>query len=86
MVSWMKTTIDIAEPLLQKAKLLAVERRTTLKALVEEGLTRVLGAEPRPRKRFRLRKCAFGGSGLQPGLSWGDWDTIRDLSYGTRGG
>lgn len=37
----MKTTIDVPEEVLVKAKILAAERRTTLRDLVVEGLKRV---------------------------------------------
>lgn len=38
----MNTTIDIPENLLQRAKIEAVRRRTTLKKLVRKGLEAVL--------------------------------------------
>jgi hypothetical protein len=38
----MKTTLDLPEPLLRRAKRQALERRTTLKALVVSGLKREL--------------------------------------------
>jgi hypothetical protein len=40
----MKTTIDLPDDLLVKAKVLAAERRTTLRELVMEGLKRVTEA------------------------------------------
>jgi hypothetical protein len=40
----MKTTIDLPDDLLVKAKILAAERRTTLRELVMEGLKRVTEA------------------------------------------
>ena len=36
----MKTTLDLADDLLMEAKMLAVRRKTTLKALVESALRR----------------------------------------------
>ncbi len=39
----MKTTIELADDLVAKAKMAALERRTTLRALVERGLRRELG-------------------------------------------
>jgi hypothetical protein len=38
----MKTTIDLPDELLQRAKIAAVQRRTTLKELVVTGLDHVL--------------------------------------------
>lgn len=37
----MKTTIDVPEEILVRAKIVAAERRTTLRELVVEGLKRV---------------------------------------------
>ena len=82
----MKTTIDIADPILAQAREVAARRGTTLKALVEEALRQVLAQERRPKKRFRLRTHTFKGNGLQAGLTWGDWDTFRGLAYEGRGG
>lgn len=80
----MKTTVEIPDSLLSEAKAAAVRERTTLKALLEEGLRWVL-AQRRRRKPFRLRKVGFRGRGLQPGIREGDWEQIRDLIYQGRG-
>ncbi len=82
----MKTTIDIATPLLNRAKRLAEKRRTTLKALVESALRDLLDSDKEPTGPYRLRTLVFKGNGLQPGLSWDDWTTIRQMSYEGRGG
>jgi hypothetical protein len=39
----MKTTIDVPEDLLHRAKVVAAQRRTTLRELVLTGLDEVLG-------------------------------------------
>jgi hypothetical protein len=83
----MKTTIDIAEPLLRRAKQLAAQRNTTLKAVIEEALRSALERETRGRRPPPpLRTHTFRGRGLQPGLSWDDWNTLRALAYEERGG
>lgn len=81
----MKTTIQIPDSLLRAARKLAAQERTTLKALVEEGL-RLLIAKRRPRSGFRLRKASFKGTGLQPHLAEASWDRIREEIYEGRGG
>lgn len=87
MVVWVKTTIDIADGLLVEAKRLAAERGMTLRELVEEALRATTAkARGQKRRRFRLRDESFRGQGLQPGLSWGDWESLRDLVYEGRGG
>lgn len=77
----MKTTIDIAEAILREARAIAVRDHTTLKELVQEGLSRVL-QERRPRKKvFRLRAINPVGGGFQPQFADGDWHRIRDEIY-----
>jgi hypothetical protein len=81
----MKTTLDLPDPLLQEARKLAARERTTLRALVEQGLRQVVAEKKRCRP-FRLRRASFKGRGLRPELRDADWDRIRDLSYEGRGG
>ena len=81
----MKTTLDISDPLLREARKIAARDRTTLRALVEQGLRKVI-AERRAARPFRLRKVTFKGQGLVPELRDADWDKIRDLAYEGRGG
>ncbi|BFU96537.1 MAG: hypothetical protein NTNFB02_32590 [Nitrospira sp.] len=85
MVSRMKTTIQISDSLFEEARKLAHRERTTLKALVEQGL-RLIVSERKRRNGFRLRKATFKGQGLQPRLSGASWEQIRELSYEGRGG
>jgi hypothetical protein len=80
----MKTTIEIADPVLAQAKRLAARRGTTVKALVEQGLRRVIAENDR-QAPFRLRKASFMGHGLQPGLEEVSWDRLRELAYEGRG-
>jgi Arc/MetJ family transcription regulator len=81
----MKTTIDIADALLDEAKRVAAKEGTTVRALVEQGLRRAL-AERRRGGRFRLRRASFRGKGLQPGVRELGWERIRELAYEGRGG
>jgi hypothetical protein len=76
----MKTTIDIANPILREARKVATREGTTLRSLVEEGLRRIL-AEKKRKSPFRLRLVTFGGHGLRPELRNKSWDEIRELSY-----
>jgi len=82
----MKTTIDIADPLLRRAKRLAARRGITLKALMESALREELTREQAVRAGVPVRTHTFRGRGLQPGLSWDDWSSIRSLTYEGRGG
>jgi hypothetical protein len=80
----MKTTIDIPEALLDEARKVASRDGVTVKALVEQGLRRVL-AERKRKRAFRLRKATFKGNGLQPGVEESSWARIRELAYEGRG-
>ena len=80
-VAKMKTTLDISDPLLRDARKLAVREGTTLRALVEQGLRRIV-TEKRRRPKFRLRQVTFRGNGLRPELQDASWERILDLSYG----
>lgn len=80
----MKTTVDIPDPLLEQARRAADRDGTTLRALVEAGLRRVLDEMREPRS-FALRDARFRGEGLQPGVASGDWDAIRAAVYEGRG-
>lgn len=84
MVSNMKTTIDIAEPLLTRAKQVAASEGVTLRELVEAGLRQVI-TEREQRAAFRLRRASFRGQGLQPDVATESWQRLRDLSYEGRG-
>jgi len=81
----MKTTIQIPDSLFEEARQVAHRERTTLKALVEQGLRRIL-SERKRRTGFRLRKATFKGKGLHPQVAGSSWDQIRELSYEGRGG
>ena len=81
----MKTTIDISDPLLEKARKHAARNGVTLKALVEKGLRQVL-AEKKEVRPFRLRKASYKGQGLHPNVRDLSWDEIRDKAYEGRGG
>jgi hypothetical protein len=81
----MKTTVHIPDGLLDDVQRLARREGTTLKALVQEGLRRVLD-ERKHKKGFKLRKASFKGEGLNPELEQASWERIRDMAYEGRGG
>lgn len=78
----MKTTVEIADALLDEAKVVAFNEKTTLRKLIEDGLRREL-AERKHHCKFRLRRASFKGNGVQPGLE--GWDRARDLAHEGRG-
>ena len=82
----MKTTVEISDTLLDEARKLASQEGTTLRALIEQGLRRVLTERRRQLAVFRLRKASFKGTGLQPDVAGAAWERIREMVYEDRGG
>lgn len=80
----MKTSVEIPDSLFEQAKRLASRERTTLRALIEEGLRRLI-AERKAPKPFKLRRVTFRGKGLQSGMAGASWQEIRDKIYEGRG-
>jgi hypothetical protein len=80
----MKTTVDIADSLLEDAKALAAREKSTLRELIEDGLRRVL-SDRRQRGPFRLRDASFRGNGLTPEFRDCGWERVRDALYEGRG-
>lgn len=77
----MKTTIEIAAPLLTEAKALAAREKTTLRALIEEGLREVLRRKKTDRT-FKPRDARFKGQGLTPEFeARGGWSRLREAAY-----
>jgi hypothetical protein len=80
----MKTTVHIVDALLEEARKIAAQEQTTVKAMIEEGLRRIIDDRKR-KKTFRLRKVTFKGNGLQPDIAGASWEKIREISYEGRG-
>ncbi len=76
----MKTTIEIADDLLLKAKRLAREQNTTLRSLTEEGLRKVIEERCKSRK-YKFRPVTFKGDGYTEEFENASWDQIRDEIY-----
>ena len=85
MVTHMKTTIDIADALFERAKLVAERDRVTFRALVEEGLQVVLDRRAKAETVFRLRDASVGGGGVQPGVDLANREQMLALMYEGRG-
>ncbi len=80
----MKTTIDISDSILLKAKQLAREQNVTLRSFVEEGLRKVI-EERSARGPCQVRPVTFRGEGFSPEFQGATWARIRDAAYEGRG-
>jgi hypothetical protein len=84
MLLHMRTSIDIPDSLMRRAKSLARARGTTLRELLIDGLRSVVdrGAGS---PRHRMTDRSFGEGGLVDGLSWSESERMDELVYGDRG-
>ncbi|MHC4873428.1 MAG: hypothetical protein ACYTFY_16410 [Planctomycetota bacterium] len=81
----MKTTIDIADNILLRAKKIAGKQNRTLKSLTEEGLSFILDMLE-SKQKTDINPVTFDGNGLQDEFADKKWSDIRDASYEGRGG
>jgi hypothetical protein len=81
----MKTTIEIADDLFERAQRLAREEKTTFRALTETGLRLVIAGKHRERSRKLPPLVTFGGGGPTEEFKDWNWDHIRDAVYKERG-
>jgi hypothetical protein len=79
----MKTTVEISDALLARAKRHARKIGRPLRALVEEGLRRVLQDESEP-TRYRLPDRSVGRAGGANPLEALSWQDLRDEIHGER--
>ena len=77
----MKTTIDIQDGLLVRAKRYARRNGHPLRAVVEEGLRRVLST-PVARSRYRLPDMSVGDRKGPDPLEAYSWQDLRGMIYG----
>ena len=80
----MKTTIEIHDSLLERAKRLAHETRRPLRAVVEDGLRRVL-EEADAVEPYRMPDRSVGSADDPDPLEAMSWQDIRDEIYGRDG-
>ncbi len=80
----MKTTIDIQDALLVRAKRYAGRNGQPLRAVVEDGLRMVLST-PVARSRYRLPDMSFGDPDGPDPLEAYSWQDLREMIYGNPG-
>ena len=76
----MKTTIDIQDALLLRAKRYAKRNGHPLRAVVENGLRLVLST-PVTRSRYRLPDMSVGDSDGPDPLEAYSWQDLREMIY-----
>ncbi|MBI2752557.1 MAG: DUF2191 domain-containing protein [Betaproteobacteria bacterium] len=68
----MRTTINLPDTLIARAKKLAAESRTTLTAVIESSLRQALARRRKPSRAPAVKLPVFGKRGLQPGVDLDD--------------
>ena len=79
----MKTTIDIQDELLERAKQRARTTGCTLRAVVEDGLRTVLASVP-SENRYTMPDLRMGDPNAENPLDRYSWPELRELIYGGR--
>ncbi len=82
----MKTTLDISDTLLEQARKIAARDGETLRALVEQGLRKVVEERSRRAKPFKLRDLSVGTPGGRSAYETLSSDEKRALMCEGRGG
>jgi hypothetical protein len=77
---FVKTTIEIADDLFERARGFARKEKTTFRALAERGLRLVLKEKATGRKKLPPL-VTFKGEGLTDEFKNASWDKIRDEIY-----
>lgn len=81
----MKTTLDIQDQLLLRAKRLSKRTGKPLRALVEQGLQLVLSQQGAAEERYQLPDRSVGdAAAINPLESW-SWQDLREEIYGPPG-
>jgi hypothetical protein len=80
----MKTTIEIADDLFERAQAVARREKTTFRSLTEQGLRLVL-REKQARGGKLPPLLTVRGEGLSGEFTNSPWDHIRDEIYRSRG-
>ena len=80
----MKTTVDIHDELLARAKRHARDTGRPLRAVVEDGLRRVLSSTDSSR-RYKLSDLRVGNPRAADPLESYSWPELRELIYDERG-
>lgn len=73
----MKTTVNLSDALVAKAKRVAANEGITIRELIDVALGHEV-AERQRLHRFRLRDASFTGNGLQPEFRNAGWEAVRD--------
>ena len=81
----MKTTIDIADNIMDRSRQVARAEKTTFRDLVEEGLLLVIDRRTKA-KKAKIEPVTVKGDGLTNLFVNAPWSQIRQAAYEGHGG
>jgi hypothetical protein len=82
MLSQMKATVRIPDKMLAEIRKIAERNKTTLNALVHEGLKYVVVRERAKKKTFKLRDLSYSPKHLVKKIQKpAKWEELRSLIY-----
>jgi len=81
----MKTTIDIADNIMDRTREVARAEKTTFRDLVEEGLLLIIDRRTHATKT-EIRPVTVNGKGLSEAFRNAPWSQIRQAAYEGHGG
>lgn len=76
----MKTTIDIADNIMERSKQVARREKSTFRDLVEEGLLLVIERRSQARA-VKIKPVTMKGNGLSEAFQNASWEQIRQAAY-----
>jgi hypothetical protein len=81
----MKTTIDIADNIIERSRQVARASKVTFRDLVEEGLLMVIDRRKQAEKK-EIKPVTVKGNGLSETFRNASWSQIRQAAYEGHGG
>jgi hypothetical protein len=82
MLMQMRTTINLPEDLIRKAKKAALETNTRLSEFIADATRVALNSRRRKRSRREFKIIASGNGGLLPGINSDDTSALLDMMCG----
>lgn len=81
----MKTTVELDERLVRRAKERAAQERSSLRSLIEEALVRLLEERERRPSGYALPDRSVGAGGMAPEYEAVGWSGVLAATYSGRG-
>ncbi len=78
---YMKTTIEIADDLFERAQRVARKEKTTFRSLTEQGLRMVLKEKQARPAKWKWKPVVVSSGGLTDEFKNAPWEKIRDEIY-----